>query len=107
MRTNPRSSFIAVVAASLVRHGKAVTVDLSWHAPDATAINNLAQVIGGTGVDGFVYNSSTVPADQYGVYDWCNMPHVRKTEYKKPSSEYKLQYVEVVGRAQCLLESTL
>lgn len=98
MRTHPRSSFIAVVAASLARHGHAATVDLSWHAPNATAINNLGQVIGGTGVYGFVYNSSTVPADQYGIYDWCNMPHVRKTEYQKPPSEYKLQYVEVIHR---------
>jgi hypothetical protein len=96
MRTNPRSSFIAAIAASLARHGKAATVDLSWHAPNATAINNLTQVIGGTGVYGFIYNNSEVPAHQYGIYDWCNMPHVRATEYKKPSSEYKLQYVEVV-----------
>ncbi len=26
------------------------------------------------------------------------MPHVRKTEYKVPSSDYKLQYVEIIQR---------
>src|SRR6187402_3028862 len=97
MRTNPRSSFVAAIAASLARHGRAAsTVDLGWYAPNATAINNLEQVIGGSGVYGFIYNSSTTPADEYGVYNGCNMPHVRATEYKKPSSDYKLQYVEVV-----------
>jgi hypothetical protein len=98
MRTNPRSSFIATVAASLARHGKATSpVDLSWHAPNATAINNLTQVMDGSGIYGWIFNISTVPAHEYGVYNWCNMPHVRATEYPKPSSEYKLQYVEVVS----------
>ena len=99
MRTNPRSSFVAAVAASLARHGKAASSDLAWHAPNATAINNLTQVLDGSGIYGFVYNSSTVPADEYGVYNWCNMPHVRATEYPRASSEYKLQYVEVVSRS--------
>lgn len=96
MRTDPRRSFMLAVAASIARHSSAATVDLSWHAPNATEINDLSQVIGGSGVYGFVYNSSTTPADKYGLYNWCNMPHVRVSEYKKASSEYKLQYVEVV-----------
>jgi acid phosphatase len=103
MRSNPRKSFIAAVAASLARHGNAQSVDLSWHAPNATAINDLTQAIGGSGVYGFIYNSSTTPDGAYGTYNWCNMPHVRATEYKKPSSEYKLQYVEVVSRAVVLI----
>jgi hypothetical protein len=98
MRSNPGTGFMAAVAASLAHYGKAAsTVDLSWHAPNATDINDLTQVTGGEGVYGFIYNSSNAPADEYGVYNWCNMPHVRSTEYKKPSSEYKLQYVEVVS----------
>jgi len=98
MRSNPHTGFIAAVAASLTHHAEAAsTVDLSWHAPNATGINNLTEVIGGEGVYGFIYNSSHTPASQYGVYNWCNMPHVRATEYKKPESEYKLQYVEVVS----------
>jgi hypothetical protein len=92
-----RSSFIATVAASLARHGKTTSiVDLSWHAPNATSINDLSQVINGTGVYGFIYNGSSTSENEYGVYNWCNMPHVRPTEYKRASSEYKLQYVEVV-----------
>ncbi|TVY47528.1 Counting factor [Lachnellula occidentalis] len=99
MHSNPRTGFIAAVAASLTRHGEAAsTVDLNWHAPNATGINNLTEVIGGEGIYGFIYNSSNTPASQYGVYNWCNMPHVRATEYKKPGSEYKLQYVEVMHR---------
>jgi len=98
MRSHPRKSFLALVAASLARHSTAApTVDLSWHAPNSTAINNLTSAIGSSGVYGFIYNSSATPADEYGIYNWCNMPHVRATEYKKPSPEYKLQYVEVVS----------
>ncbi len=98
MRTNPRTTFVAAIAASLAHPSKADTkVDLGWHAPNATEINDLTKVIAGEGVYGFIYNSSTTPADLYGSYNWCNMPHVRATEYKKPPSEYKLQYVEVVG----------
>ncbi|KUJ13473.1 phosphoglycerate mutase-like protein [Mollisia scopiformis] len=98
MRTNPRSSFFAAVAASLARHGQAVDVDLGWYPPNATAINNLTQVVNGEGVYGFIYNNSNTPADEYGIYNWCNMPHVRKTEYVKPAEEYTLQYVEVIHR---------
>ncbi|KAE8450855.1 hypothetical protein EG329_005768 [Mollisiaceae sp. DMI_Dod_QoI] len=98
MRTNPRAGFLAAVAASLARHGKAASVDLGWYAPNATAINNLTQVVSGSGIYGFIYNNSNAPADEYGIYNWCNMPHVRKTEYQTPSSEYKLQYVEVIHR---------
>jgi hypothetical protein len=100
LRSNPRQSFMAVVAASSASHGKAASiVDLSWHAPNATNINDLSQVIGGSGIYGFIYNSSATPANEYGIYNWCNMPHVRATEYNKPSSEYKLQYVEVVSQS--------
>ncbi|CZT10122.1 hypothetical protein WAI453_006363 [Rhynchosporium graminicola] len=99
MRTNPRTSFIAALAASLVRYGNAAgAVDLGWYAPNATEINDLTKVLTGEGVYGFIYNSSTVPASEYGTYNWCNMPHVRATEYKKPSAEFKLQYVEVIQR---------
>jgi hypothetical protein len=96
MRSNPRNAFMAAVAASLGRHANAQAVDISWHAPSATEINDLAQVISGSGVYGFIYNSSSVPDSAYGNYNWCNMPHVRSTEYKKPSPEFALQYVEVV-----------
>lgn len=99
MRTNPRASLMAAVAASLARHGSGATVDLGWYAPNATNINNLTQVMAGSDIYGWIFNSSQVPADEYGIYNWCNMPHVRKTEYKVPPSEYKLQYVEVVGCA--------
>jgi hypothetical protein len=95
MQTSLRATLFATIAASMIQLDTAA-IDLNWHAPNATSINNLTQVIGGAGVYGFIYNSSTIPASSYGVYNWCNMPHVRATEYPKPASEYKLQYVEVV-----------
>ena len=71
--------------------------DLKWYAPNSTKVNSLTSVINGTGVYGFIFNSSTVPADTpYGTYNWCNMPHVRVQEYPKAHSSYKLEYVEVV-----------
>ena len=88
-------SFAAVAAAGSA--AAQAPVDLSWHAPAQTELNDLTKVIEGTGVYGYIYNSSQTPADKYGIYNWCNMPHVRKTEYVEPSKEYRLKYVEVVS----------
>lgn len=97
MNSKTRTGFIGALVTGLAQNGQTVDVDLNWYAPNATAINNLTQVIEGSGVYGFIYNSSVTPAEQYGDYNWCNMPHVRATEYKKASPEYSLQYVEVVS----------
>lgn len=73
-------------------------IDLSWHAPNATHVNDLKSVINGTGIYGFIFNSSVTPATSgYNTYNWCNMPHVRRQEYVVPPSEFKLEYVEVVS----------
>ncbi|KFY98119.1 hypothetical protein V498_01672 [Pseudogymnoascus sp. VKM F-4517 (FW-2822)] len=92
------------------------SVDLSWHAPISSSINSLSSAINGTGTYGFVFDSSTLPegtaygtmtlvlfsnlvAHIYsGTYNWCNMPHVRRTEYRKVNSSYGLEYVEVIHR---------
>ncbi|KAG8164513.1 hypothetical protein KVR01_006431 [Diaporthe batatas] len=75
-------------------------VDLSWHPPAQTLINNLTHVVSNstTGVYGFIYDSSHTPDEAYGTYNWCNMPHVRATEYKVPPDEYELVYVELIHR---------
>ncbi|ORY10617.1 histidine acid phosphatase-like protein [Clohesyomyces aquaticus] len=74
-------------------------VDLGWHAPKKTWINDLSQVLNGTGTHGFIFNSSVLPTGTpYGSYNWCNMPHVRAKEYPVASVEYKLEYVEVIHR---------
>ncbi|KAI3317564.1 histidine acid phosphatase [Xylariaceae sp. AK1471] len=73
-------------------------VDLRWYAPSSTSVNNLTTALRGDGVYGFIFNSSYTPDAHYGTYNWCNMPHVRKTEYVKPSPDYKLKYVEVIQR---------
>lgn len=78
-------------------------VDLSWHAPKSTWITDLNSVINGTGVHGFIFNSSTLPkGTKYGTYNWCNMPHVRRQEYPVADRKYELEYVEVVGSLQQL-----
>ncbi|KAI1371724.1 phosphoglycerate mutase-like protein [Hypoxylon crocopeplum] len=73
-------------------------VDLGWYAPSNTSVNNLTAALTSQGVYGFVFNTSETPAAQYGTYNWCNMPHVRKSEYVKPAIEYELIYVEVIQR---------
>jgi hypothetical protein len=90
-------SYDAVAATTQCSQQTADQIDLGWHAPNATQINNLTSVINGTGIYGFVFNTSTTPATSaYGTYNWCNMPHVRPQEYVTPPKEYKLEYVEVV-----------
>ncbi|KAJ4990468.1 Counting factor 60 [Stagonosporopsis vannaccii] len=75
------------------------SVDLEWHMPKKSWINDLGQVINGTGTNGFVFNGSQLPdGTSYGTYNWCNMPHVRSKEYPRASEEYELQYVEVIHR---------
>ncbi|KAI0099113.1 histidine acid phosphatase [Nemania sp. FL0031] len=75
-----------------------VAVDLAWYPPRNTSVNSLAMALQGPGVYGFIFNSSHTPDAEYGTYNWCNMPHVRKTEYVRPSEEYELRYVEVIQR---------
>ncbi|KAJ3500824.1 hypothetical protein NLJ89_g9621 [Agrocybe chaxingu] len=65
--------------------------------PASTNINNLTFALFGSGAPG-IFDSSTTPDSQYGVYNWCNMPHVRKREYKTPPKNFTLQYVEVIQR---------
>lgn len=76
----------------------AQNVDLGWYPPSNTSVNNLTAVLDSQGVYGFIFNTSDTPKAQYGTYNWCNMPHVRKSEYVKPAAEYKLKYVEVIQR---------
>ncbi|KAI8937712.1 hypothetical protein NX059_005413 [Plenodomus lindquistii] len=88
------ASLISAVSAK-----NSTAIDLSWHAPKKSWINDLNQVINGTGTNGFIFNSSQLPSEvPYGTYNWCNMPHVRKQEYKKVSEEYELVYVEFIHR---------
>ena len=72
--------------------------DLAWYPPNATAVTNLQAVLNGTGAFGFIFNSSQTPDSAYGTYNWCNMPHARRSEYAVPAAEYTLQYVEIIHR---------
>lgn len=73
------------------------SMNTPWHAPNATVVNDLDKVLDSKGVYGFIFNSSHTPEEEYGQYNWCNMPHVRRSEYKRAPDEYELQYVEVVS----------
>jgi hypothetical protein len=102
------STAVTMVVASLGRHDVVVAAapssregDQSWHAPAKTDLNNLDKVIEGDGVYGFIYNSSHTPDELYGVYNWCNMPHVRRQEYVKAKAGYELLYVELVSSYEC------
>ncbi|CAD0087095.1 unnamed protein product [Aureobasidium mustum] len=85
--------------ASVVSSSNTTVVNLSWHAPPSTNVSDLQSVINGTGTWDFIFNSSNTPAGlPYSTYNWCNMPHVRRTEYPKVNSSYKLEYVHVIHR---------
>ncbi|KAJ7273138.1 histidine phosphatase [Mycena rebaudengoi] len=73
------------------------TATVVHYPPETSSINNLTFALNGTGAPG-IYDSSTTPDKSYGTYNWCNMPHVREREYKMPSKEYSLQYVEIIQR---------
>jgi 2-phosphoxylose phosphatase len=75
-----------------------MAANLAWYAPNTTAITNLTTVLNGTGVFGFIFNTSNTPDHEYGIYNWCNMPHVRRQEYPVPSADYRLKYVEIIHR---------
>lgn len=70
-------------------------ISLSWYAPAKTDINSLASAINGSGIYGFIFNSSQAPLN---TYNWCNMPHTNVKTYPKADSSYKLEYVEVIHR---------
>ena len=85
------------LGSASARCGSTASVDLSWHAPQSTIINNLTSVVNGTGIYGYIFDSSITPASvPYSTYNWCNMPHVRAQEYPPAPSGYKLEYVELV-----------
>lgn len=99
----PRLRFLLAalsVLPGMIGDGRAV--DLSWHAPSRSRVNNLTAALTDSGVYGFIFNSSVTPDDEYGTYNWCNMPHVRRAEYERAPAEYRLRYVEVVGRSRAL-----
>lgn len=75
---------------------------LKWYPPSENKVNSLKGAIDGEGTYGFIFDSSVTPDEKYGTYNWCNMPHARKREYKKPEKEYELQYVEVVSSTSLL-----
>ncbi|KAL1296837.1 hypothetical protein AAFC00_004460 [Neodothiora populina] len=102
MRYNHALPIVSAVVSSAQtpdRYADSTTVDLSWHRPAASEINDLESAINGTGTYGFIFNSSSLPDRvPYGTYNWCNMPHARSQEYPIVNSSFELQYVEVIHR---------
>ncbi|KAG6890056.1 hypothetical protein C0995_012514 [Termitomyces sp. Mi166 len=85
------------VAVTLRSLGATEAVNVVHYPPQSSNINNLTFVLNGSGAPG-IFNSSTTPNELYGEYNWCNMPHVRTREYKTPSHDFVLEYVEVIQR---------
>ncbi|KAI7184956.1 phosphoglycerate mutase-like protein [Hortaea werneckii] len=86
----------ATTASLVCLDANTTSVDLSWHPPNNSSINDLETAINGTGIYGFIFNSSQGPPD---TYNWCNMPHVNPQTYPQiHDTNYKLEYVEVVHR---------
>ena len=91
----------AVLFTATATYATAPPVDIAWYPPANTLVSSLRSAINGTGVYGFIFNSSHTPSSvPYATtYNWCNMPHVRKTEYPAVSSpDLQLSYVEVIQR---------
>lgn len=92
-----KHSALLLASAPLLTPSGAEDVDIGWHAPSERDVNDLDSALNSEGTYGFTFDSSETPEGEYGRYNYCNMPHVRRTEYVKPGPEYELQYVELVG----------
>jgi hypothetical protein len=70
---NPKA--LAAAWLPLMAVAQNSSIDLSWHPPNKTWINDLDQVLNSTGTHGFHFNGSKLPFNSsYGTYNWCNMP---------------------------------
>jgi hypothetical protein len=89
---------ISISATSITIHdGTVVEIDVSHYPPATSAINTLDKALNLDGSYGFLFNGSDSGIGQYGRYNYCNMPHVRRQEYVKPDPEYRLYYAELVS----------
>ncbi|KAK9449671.1 histidine phosphatase superfamily [Limtongia smithiae] len=71
---------------------------IKHYPPLSNAFNDLDSVFNASsGTNGGYYNTSFVADEDYGAYNYCNMPHVRPREYVVPEG-YDLQYVEILHR---------
>lgn len=52
----------------------------NYYPPKPGTSYSLTHALTGHGAPG-IFDSSTTPDGDYGVYNWCNMPHARKREY--------------------------
>ena len=79
-RQDPANMLSLVVPVALATSAMAASVDMSVfgprYPPKSNAFSSIEDLLKGSGAPG-IYNSSSVPDGSYGVYNWCNMPHVR------------------------------
>ncbi|ELQ44913.1 hypothetical protein M0657_004850 [Pyricularia oryzae] len=96
------SLFMTVTVAGPASHSAAAQpvivggVDVGWYPSSQTAFNDLTAVVDGAGVPKFTFDPSGEWQDD--GYNWCNMPHVRAQDYMQPSTDFELQYVEIIQR---------
>ena len=72
-------SNIKLLVAILV--STSVSAQVVHYPPTPSNLNDLTFVLNGSGAPG-IFTSSVTPEEEYGIYNWCNMPHVRTKEYK-------------------------
>ena len=72
---------LLVLVAILITTSLSVSTQVVHYPPTSSNLNNLTFVLNGSGAPG-IFDSSDTPEKEYGVYNWCNMPHVRTQEYK-------------------------
>lgn len=99
------STMLWIIAFEAVK-GVAQSLDglysnITYYPPinGSTATSNLTWALDGSGAPG-IYNSSVTPNGSYGIYNWCDMPHVRAQNYPRPAQNMTLQYVEMIQRHQ-------
>jgi hypothetical protein len=85
LSTTPLSEMPFRLSAALVAlrlgiglHG--ANSEVIHYPPKASNINDITFALQGSGAPG-IFNSSSVPDTDYGIYNWCNMPHARSREY--------------------------
>lgn len=81
--------FVAILVTT------SVSAQVVHYPPTSSNLNNLTFVLNGSGAPG-IFNSSVTPEKVYGVYNWCNMPHVRTQEYKCVTSSSAETTAEIV-----------
>ena len=79
--TSHAMSTIRLLGLLIILVSTSASAKVVHYPPTSSNLNNLNFVLNGSGTPG-IFNSSLTSEKEYGIYNWCNMPHVRSQEYK-------------------------